>query len=202
MIDLICTVCRTPYKATATRAKRGSRYCSSPCRVKGVSEGNRRTLTERFWEKVDKRSPAECWPWKGGAFADGYGAISINGRPRRANRVCYEIIHGFVDPDLEVLHQCDNNHCVNPLHLKLGTHAENMADMGKRGRASQQYKLTDEQVQEVRNAVGTHAEIAAAFGVSKGLVSLIRGRAAHRVKKPVAMSKRKEMMILRTLSKI
>jgi len=199
MIEMICEACKGVYTADRHRVARGSRFCSWPCRVKVVAEARRRPVADRFWEKVDKKTPAECWPWTGGKFADGYGAINVDGKAQRASRVCYEIVNGAFDPKMDVLHQCDNKICVNPLHLKLGTHAQNMADKAKRGRASRNIKLTDEQVQQVRDAAGPLADIAATFGVSKGLVALIRGKAAYRVKQPVAMSKRKEMMVLRAM---
>jgi hypothetical protein len=102
--------------------------------------GNRlrsRPLAERYWEKVDKRGPVECWPWKGSTYEGGYGAIRYgDGTTRGAHRVGWELANGKPPPeDREVCHSCDNPPCQNPAHFFLGTHQANMADMSGKGRA-------------------------------------------------------------------
>lgn len=180
MVDLICEICGSSYATSKTAAARGSRYCSSACRVAGVSQRNVRPLAVRFWSKVDRRSETECWPWTAGATRGGYGAFNIGGKIMRAPRVAYELTYGPIPDDLIIRHSCDNPTCVNPRHLETGTHAQNSSDKVKRGRSSRSIKLTDSQVHDIRSDGRTHNEIAAAFGVSKGLVSLIRGSSGYR----------------------
>jgi hypothetical protein len=90
-------------------------------------------LEERFWTRVDKRSDAECWTWRGTTRAHGqrlphqrYGVLNVNGRPTSAHRVSWELHHGRPIPDgLHIDHLCCNKLCVNPAHLEPVTAAEN-----------------------------------------------------------------------------
>ncbi len=106
-----------------------------------------RPLADRFWEKVDKtpgHGPhGDCWVWTASANERGYGRIGYGAlsdkskkRPAlmRANRVSYELHFGEIPKGLDVLHKCDNPPCVNPNHLELGNHQQNMQDMTHRGR--------------------------------------------------------------------
>lgn len=94
------------------------------------------TLAERFWEKVDKRGPDECWPWTAAVNNRGYGKI-FDSRVRSvvgAHRIAYELATGEQPGPWLVCHRCDNRICVNPLHLWLGTYRDNTQDMFSKGR--------------------------------------------------------------------
>lgn len=92
----------------------------------------RRPLDQRFWAMVEKTET--CWLWLGGAI-DGYGTITEEGRTVRAHRVSYKLHVGPIPTGLFVLHHCDVPSCVNPDHLFLGTHSDNMKDRQMKGRA-------------------------------------------------------------------
>lgn len=134
----------------------------------------------RFWSKVKISSDTQtCWEWQAGKI-EGYGSIRINGKNCRAHRFSWLIAHG--DPGkLHVLHTCDNPACVNPNHLFLGTHLQNMQDKHAKGRdkwsRTHRSKLSIEQkdyIQEryARGGITFH-ELADEMGITTRYVSLI-----------------------------
>lgn len=90
---------------------------------------------ERFWLRVKKGAPDECWEWQGATVGEGYGSFFDPGGTRRAHRFSMELLLGRKLRSNElVCHHCDNPPCVNPAHLYVGSAQDNVDDMMARGR--------------------------------------------------------------------
>lgn len=160
------------------------------------------TLATRFWAKVERRAVDVCWKWTGGTFSFGYGKIN-GGVPLKrtlyAHRVSFLLANGFLTDGLLVMHACDNPLCVNPHHLREGTHVENATDARSRGRLNPEasrknalrmsahgkgrYTLTCADARAIVRAVHTGrttADVAMEFGVSFGTVCNILNGASRR----------------------
>jgi hypothetical protein len=92
----------------------------------GIYHHKKKTLSQLFWERVDKSD--SCWNWKGSINAGGYGVFTFGGRSGKklyGHRVSYEIHKGNIPSNLEIDHLCRNRKCVNPDHLEAVTRSIN-----------------------------------------------------------------------------
>jgi hypothetical protein len=104
-------------------------------------------------EKVEVTK--SCWLWKASKNSYGYGRYKSSGKTGAAHRFCWEFINGPIPAGMSVLHKCDVRDCVNPEHLFLGTHIDNMDDMKRKSRSAQKEnhphsKLTEEQAKFIK----------------------------------------------------
>lgn len=130
-------------------------------------------------------SESGCWLWEGYVEKGGYAMGVYRRKTGRAHRISYEAFYGPIPAGLHVCHKCDVRSCVNPDHLFLGTHAENMHDMIKKGRNTsgtlvKQHKLTEAQVIEIYKSSEKACALAAKFGVSKSMIQNIKNSKAWR----------------------
>lgn len=141
-----------------------------------------RPVEERFLDKFSNGRHDKCWPWKG-CVSRGYGYIrderSTDGSKVRnilAHRFAYERAFGPVPDGMFVLHQCNNPLCVNPAHLRIGNHKDNMDDLKKSGRALGRPKrssLTPQQVATAKKMLAkgyTQKDVAQKIGVHRTTV--------------------------------
>ena len=129
---------------------------------------------ERFEEKVCPEPNTGCHLWTAYVHPLGYGRFSLNGEGEYSHRVAYELYNGPIPEGMHVCHTCDVPACVNPEHLFLGTHADNMKDKTEKGRQTK--KLTKEEALKIYHAAGTQIEIAKEHGVVQSLVSDIKNK--------------------------
>ena len=142
----------------------------------------------RFWQKVNRtKNENECWEWKGHCEKDHYGVVSLNYKSQKAHRIAYLFTYGDIPEGLVVCHHCDNRKCCNPKHLFLGTQADNVADMHRKGRArgntkgigekNGRAKLTASKVSEIRmryqNEGISYRRLAKEYGVGLSQIARI-----------------------------
>ena len=86
-------------------------------------------MAERFWAKVDRRGPDDCWEWLASKQNQGYGQFGAGGRARGmvlAHRMAYELANAPIPAGLVIDHLCRNRTCVNPSHLEAVTQRVNL----------------------------------------------------------------------------
>ncbi len=140
----------------------------------------------RFVKKTGEADERGCMKWTGSTNGNGYGTFYLGGGPRKAHRVAFRIYKGYW-PRPMCLHNCNNRLCVNPEHLREGTHLDNMTDMQVSGRTARtagnkngRTKISDERLPylfHLRNSGLTYKEISQKVGISwQQVTNIILGR--------------------------
>ncbi len=139
---------------------------------------------ERFEARITPVPECGCWLWLGAWHPQwGYGRLKVDGKDEGAHRVSFELHVGPIPEGMFVCHRCDTPPCVNPAHLFLGTHADNVADMVAKRRnvqfhaAGQDHpnaRLTEPQVIAIFHDRRRTTDIARAYGVSLPTVCSIK----------------------------
>jgi hypothetical protein len=141
------------------------------------------SLAQRFWSKVEKRGPNECWPWLGTTLKDGRGQISVDRKGIPAPRVALQLA-GFDLNGLIACHknECHNPNCVNPAHLYAGTYSQNTMDSiaigthkggAPKGEGNYNSKLKEADIPEIRRLSTSgmsRQEIGDVFSVSRAAI--------------------------------
>ena len=122
-----------------------------------------------------------CWQWVGSVTIYGYGRMRVDAKNVMAHRFSYELHVGKIPEGLFVCHKCDNRKCVNPEHLFVGEHQDNMTDMVKKNRQAVGSRngnavLSENDVLLIRASrdIIEQKELAKIFGCSQPTVSRIQ----------------------------
>ncbi len=123
-----------------------------------------------------------CVLWMAGVSKDGYGIVRWKGtKLRQAHRVIWEMQNGGIPTGLCVCHKCDIPCCINPAHLFLGTHADNMADRARkkrtfvlRGEKNPRSKLKDADIPKILADTRSQDVIAKEYGVVQSTISAVK----------------------------
>jgi hypothetical protein len=201
MAEIACVWCRRLFHVGTYEAKHGRKFCSHACqglssrkpldvndkssryhwRRRGLDVPKRSTGSppRDFWSQVDKSGP--CWLWTGTVNRDGYGTHYQGRRKHMAHRWAW-VESGRELPNGSILmHRCDVPACVNPDHLRVGTHQDNQADKFTKGRQAKgscvgNAILTEAAVEDIRRRYvrqsrpgaggGNVRQLAAEYGVT------------------------------------
>jgi hypothetical protein len=143
----------------------------------GRKAKNEAEIEARFWVKVTKGLPTDCWLWNGGTTGHpkhDYGVWWYKGKHLTAHDVSYILTHGDIPESMVICHTCDNPKCVNPNHLWAGTHKDNYEDMvAKKRQKYPSSKLTSEKVVLLRQRFGTgesRTALAKEYGISREML--------------------------------
>lgn len=210
LVEITCVHCSSVFIVKPARAEK-AKYCSIQCcnkhkaitspnlgRKSGSCPSNHKNsyvtcipvdIVERIQLKTSI-APSGCIEWSGRRNKDGYGLITMGKKQWLAHRLVWLIKHGLIPENINVLHHCDNPKCVNICHLFIGTQADNVEDMlrkgrhkaiGRSGEKNSMAKLSDEQVDHIKKVLqsdgkrrGLITDLACKYGVSISTISQIR----------------------------
>ncbi|MEQ2025382.1 HNH endonuclease signature motif containing protein [Xenorhabdus szentirmaii] len=166
-IKCICSFCNKEFLKKRAEIKRTKKnFCSRQCSGEFKSKNSRDSFFDRY------NPVGDCWEWSGCRDGCGYGLVSIGGVRGGAHRFSYIFSKGEIPDGMVVMHSCDNPACINPSHLSLGTHTDNMRDMIRKERHN--HKLNKEERIKVINSGELSKTLSLKYDVSERTIRLVR----------------------------
>lgn len=160
-----------------------------------------RPIEDRFADKYVIDPNTGCWNWTGATVSGGYGHLGrYRAEPVLAHRFSYEHHKGPVPDGHIVRHTCHNAKCVNPDHLVVGTHADNMADMARAGRRVGRNagfafpRTTLDRIRTLLSEGKTQIEVANEVGVHRSTIQRAISRGEVTSDAPVNQKQRRVYM--------
>ncbi len=155
-----------PYRPELGLTLRGT-----PRKKRPSSRATYRSIAEYLETKVQFEPNTGCWLWECATDGSGYGSHFLGGRVVGAHRAAWMLFHGPITRCEHVLHKCDTPACVNPNHLTIGSHLDNMKDRARKRRfvleGKPRAKLTATSVLEIRQSQEPSTTLAARYGVGR-----------------------------------
>lgn len=169
--------------------------------LRGEARGGRKSLAPVSDMSLFTRCTLNkrgCLLWQGHKIKNGYGRIHFgDGTMELVHRRSWQLANGQIPDGMMVCHKCDTPSCINPEHLFLGTHADNLADCISKGRHAHgkthgrvknphlwdgqsrgenngNAKLTEQDIIGIRASHSSSRSLSAQYGVSKGMINNIR----------------------------
>jgi DNA-binding CsgD family transcriptional regulator len=141
--------------------------------------GLEKTIKQGAIKKITNyktNSETGCWEWLGTLSESGYGQVCINNVIYPSHRVSYSLFVEDIPKEMYVCHSCDNRKCINPKHLWLGTHQDNMNDMKNKNRSNgKRRNITEKEIEEIKTLYKTgkytNKQLAKMLNMSIGAVS-------------------------------
>jgi hypothetical protein len=177
----ICEVCGISFY----KYRKCLKYCSWACSAKTkesiIDEKYKEKTRQRIKDKSEIDKITGCWNWIKYKDFSGRAYCTYGKQTLPAAKISYLVFIGDIPNGIFVCHKCDNYSCVNPNHLFLGTHQDNMTDRDKKNRVAKGEKifiskLKNEnilEIREMRKNGFSQQKIADQFSISQTTVSRI-----------------------------
>lgn len=176
-----------PYYVSLTVGQRASCVFLEPDERQRRGGARPMTAAERvarFFTRI-KVDDSGCWLWTGARLRTGYGQLFGGRYPNGktltlgAHVVMWRLTHDGqpVPEGMEVTHACHVRRCVNPAHLRIATHRENLLERHGQDTYSvprpAAWTFPRTLVREALNAPrGTVARLAREYGVSAAALAM------------------------------
>ena len=142
------------------------------------------TLLERIMDYYIPEPNSGCWIWEGDKDKRNYPVLAVQTdhkrKMHRIHRIMCEQAHGPLG-ELHALHKCDNSICINPDHLRPGTHQDNIREAVERNRMARAEKLPStvlnaEKVREIRQSELPYSQLSKKYGVTVSCIQSVKQR--------------------------